>query len=215
MFSRFITLLSEMLKYPRYPPLYEYEPAGAGGHPRGSVAKNIVLNRPVVGLRRNTATNILFINRLSLLAARISEPERTEVGDLKLHGDAALLLIVLKRLADELQIIVEASGCPLDMLLLHPAVQHLLLKRNVNLLVPVAGAFLLVIEGPHERVGEEDPDEALGIEIVGHHGAVGDALLDVELVQEIREVSSALLLFSSAFLLTSHFACSAERSSKG
>ena len=73
------------------------------------VAENVVLKGAVVGLRRNSAGNILFVNRLGLLAARISEPERTEVGDFELHRDAAFFLIVLKRLGDELEIIVEAS----------------------------------------------------------------------------------------------------------
>ncbi len=112
----------------------------------------------------------------------------------------ALFLIVFERLRDELQVVVEAGGQSLDLFLLHPAVQHLLLQRNVDRLVAIARLLFLIVEGPHERVGEEDPDEALGIEVVGHHGAIGDALLDIELVEQIREIRIALLLLQLRFL---------------
>ena len=74
--------------------------------------------------------------------------------------------------------------------------EHFFLQGNVDLLVGVAIFELGIVKGEHEGVGEEDPYEALGIEVVGHHGAIGDSLLDVEFVENHVEVGGAgVLLF--------------------
>ena len=88
-----------------------------------------------------------------------------------------------------------------DVLLLHPAVQHLFLQRDVDLLVAIAGALALVVERPHERIGEKHPGKALGIEIVGHHGPVGHALLDIQLVEQVGKIRVALRLLQFSFFL--------------
>ena len=72
--------------------------------------------------------------------------------------------------------------------------KHLLLERNIDFLVRVAMAERAVVEGIEERVGKEDPGKAFGVEIVRHHCAIGDALLDIQLVEDIGEVGVALRL---------------------
>src|SRR5579863_8195200 len=78
--------------------------------------------------------------------------------------------------------------------------QHFFLQRNVDALIGIAGGLVFVIERPHERVGEEYPWEALGIEVAGHHGAVGDRAFGIELVENHVEVRrTGVLLFEFRF----------------
>ena len=83
--------------------------------------------------------------------------------------------------------------------------QHFLLQRDIDFLIAIARALALIIEGPHEGIGEENPGKAPGVEIVRHHRPVGDALLDVQLVENIGEVGAALRLFQLGFLLHQPF----------
>ena len=128
-----------------------------------------------------------------------------EIRHFKLHGDAALFLIVFEHAADECQISREVRRQLVHVFLLHPAMQHLLLQRDIDFLVPIARALALIVKGPHERIGEEHPGKALGIEIVRHHRPVGDALLDVQLVENIGEVGVALRLLQFGLLLHQPF----------
>src|SRR5438128_10368950 len=115
-------------------------------------AENVILKRAVLLLAGNSAAYKTLVDVLSLLARGIAEFCRAEVGHFELHGDSALLLIVFKHAAEEAQIPGEISRPRLHVLLLHPAVQHLLLQRNVNFLVAIAGALALVIKGPHKGI---------------------------------------------------------------
>src|SRR5262249_22951652 len=98
-----------------------------------------------------------------LPAARITELCRAEISNLKLHRDPAFLLIVRQRARYESKIIIKLLGKLADILLLHPPMQHFLLKRNIDLLVRVARGLTLVVKRPHEGVGEENPREAFRI----------------------------------------------------
>src|SRR5258708_8612933 len=46
----------------------------------------------------------------------------------------------------------------------------------------------MVVEGIEKRIGEENPVEALGVQVRRHEGAVGEAGFDVELVEDAVEV---------------------------
>src|SRR3984893_17325151 len=130
-----------------------------------------VLEGSVLFLGRNASRNIAQIDVLGLRRRGIAKRCRTKVGDFKLLGDASLFLIVLEHLADEFQITVKVGGKLTDVFLLHPAVKHLLLQWDEHTLVGIASGLTLVVEGPHEGVGEEHPWESFQIEIVRHHGA--------------------------------------------
>src|SRR5712671_1226267 len=49
----------------------------------------------------------------------------------------------------------------------------------------------MVVEGIEKRIGEENPVEALGVQVRRHEGAVGEAGFDVELVEDAVEVGLA------------------------
>src|SRR6266699_1040277 len=64
-------------------------------------AKDVILKDAVVVIGRNAAGVIFGVNGFGLFAGRIAEIEAAEIGSLKLHGYAALFLIVSQSLADE------------------------------------------------------------------------------------------------------------------
>ena len=167
--------------------------------------ENVVLKSSVLLLAGDAAAHKALVHILGLLARGIAEFCRAEIRHFKLHGDAALFLIVFEHAADERQISGEIRRQLFHVFLLHPAMQHFLLQRDIDFLVPIAGALALIIKGPHEGIGEEDPGKALGIEIVRHHRPVGDALLDIQLVENIGEVGVALRLLQLGFLLHQPF----------
>ncbi len=143
----------------------------------------------------------MLVNLFRLLARWIGERRGAEVGHFKFHGDAAFFLVVCEHPNDELQVVTESGGKLGHVFLLHPAVQHFLLQRNVDLFVRVARSLALVVEWPHKRVDEEDPRKALGIEVVSHHGAVRDRTLGVDFVENHVEISwSRILLFQLGLL---------------
>src|SRR5579885_2565423 len=98
----------------------------------------------------DAARAILVVDGFHLLAGRVVEVSWPEVGDLELHGDATLFLIVFKCFRDELQIAPQVIGKLRYAFLLHPAVELLLLERNVDFLVRIAMAQGGVIEGVEE-----------------------------------------------------------------
>ncbi len=147
--------------------------------------------RAVFLFARNSASDVALVNVFRLRARGIAESRRAEIGDFKFHGDAAAFRIVFQHLADELQIVGERGRKLADVFLLHPAMQHLFLQRNEDAFVGIARGLALIVERPHERIGEEDPGKALRIEIVGHHGAVGHRTFDVDFVENRVEVGGA------------------------
>ena len=136
-----------------------------------------------------------------MLAGRIAEFRGAKICHLEFHRDSALLLVVLQRTGHERQICGKIRRQLLDILLLHPAVQHFFLQRNVNLFVRIARSLTLVVKGPHECVGEEDPGKALGIEIVGHHRPIGNAAFDIQLVEDVGKIRVAAGFLEFGFLL--------------
>ncbi len=73
-------------------------------------AKNVILKNAVLVIGRNAAGMIFGINGFGFFARRIAEIEAAEIGSLKLHGYAALFLIVSQSLADEGFIAGEIGG---------------------------------------------------------------------------------------------------------
>src|SRR6266576_5330567 len=113
------------------------------------IAEDVSLKGAIFLLGRHTPGGISLVDLFSLLSGRIAKLGRTKVGDLELHRDPTLVfLIVFKYLRDELQIVVERSRKLSNFFLLHPAMQHLFLQRDVDLLVNIAGTFFLVVERP-------------------------------------------------------------------
>src|SRR6267142_3685177 len=86
-------------------------------------AKNVVLKDAVVVIGRNAAGMIFGVNGFGFFAGRIAEIEAAEIGSLKLHGYAALFLIVSQSLAHEVFITSEIGGQGAYVFLLHVAVQ--------------------------------------------------------------------------------------------
>src|SRR3984893_12062126 len=164
-------------------------------------AKYKVLEGSVLFFGRNTSGNVVQIDVLGLRRRGIAKRCRTKVGDFELLGDASVFLIVLEHLADEFQITVKGGGKLTDVFPLHPALKHLLLQWDEHTLVGIASGLTPVVEGPHKGVGEEHPWESFRIEIVRHHGAVRHRALDVYLVENRIEISSAWILFSHLSLL--------------
>src|SRR5579871_3019348 len=165
------------------------------------VAKDEVLKHPVFPFGWDATDYIALVQVLSLRARRVAKRGRAEIRDFELHGNTAALGIVLQDLADELQVLGKRWWKLADIFLLHPAMQHLFLQRNEHAFVGIASGLALIIEWPHERVREEYPREPLRVEIVGHHGAVGDGTLSVDLVENRVEVGGALHLFLQLILL--------------
>ena len=155
------------------------------------IAEDVVLKRAVFPFARNSARNEALIDIFNLCARGIAESRGAEIGHLELHGDAAAFRILFQHLADELQVIREGGGKFADILLLHPAVQHLFLQRNVDAFVRIARRLTLIVERPHKRIGKENPGKTLLVEVVGHHGAVRHRTLNVDFVENRVEVGCA------------------------
>src|ERR1700732_1481425 len=164
-------------------------------------AEHKVLEDSILFFGRNASRNVAQINILGLRRRGIAKRRRTKVGNFKLLGDASVFLIVLEYPADEFQITIKGGGKLTDVFLLHPAVKHLLLQWDEHTFVGIASGLTLVVEGPHEGVGEEHPWKSFRIEIVRHHGAVRHRALDVYLVENRIEISRAWILFSHLSLL--------------
>ena len=111
----------------------------------------IILERAVVFFGRDSARQCTA-GRVRQPAARVGSlnRRRTEISHFKLHRDAASLGIVFEHLADELQVVRERCGKLADILLLHPAVEHLFLERNEYAFIRIAPGLTLVVKRPHE-----------------------------------------------------------------
>src|SRR5438270_9347883 len=133
------------------------------------VAENEILERSILLLRRSAAAHVAPVKFFGLRSRRIAEGRGPKISDLELHRNAAALRVFLQRLADEFKIIGKARRQLADIFLLHPAMQHLLLQRDVTALVGIPRSLALIIEGPQESIGEKYPGEALCIEVVRHH----------------------------------------------
>ncbi len=152
------------------------------------IAENVILKCPVLLFAWYTAVHKPLVDVFSFFASRLAKFRRTEVSDFKLHRDPALLLIVFQRAGYEGKVVVEFCGELANTLLLHPAVQHFFLQRNVNLFVGIARCFTLVVKRPHERICEEDPWEAFGVQIIRHHRTIRNTPLDIEFIQNVRKI---------------------------
>ena len=175
------------------------------------IAENEVLKCAVLLFIGNSARDVALVDIFGLSARGIAESGRAEVGDFKLHRNAATLGIVLQHLTDEFQIVAEHRGKLADIFLLHPAVQHFFLQRNVDAFVGIARRLVLVVERPHERVGKEDPGKPFGIEVVGHHGAVRHGCFNVDLVENRIEVGRSRELLLQLRLLVEQPFCMLRR----
>ena len=165
------------------------------------IAENEILERSILILRRSAAAHVAPVKFFGLRSRRIAEGRGPKISDLELHRNAAALRVFLQRLADEFKIIGKARRQLADIFLLHPAMQHLLLQRDVNALVGIARSLALIIEGPHESIGEKYPGEALRIEVVRHHRPICHRTLDVDLVEDGIEIRCARELLLDFILL--------------
>src|SRR5258707_5602650 len=145
---------------------------------------------------------VLGVNGVGLFARRIGEIKSAEVGGFKLDSDSAAFLIVGHGVADKIFIAGQIGGQRVFVfggLQVEPAPGHLLLvtgehfflQRNIDAHIGSAGGLIVIVEGIEKRIDEENPVEALGIEVRRHEGAVGKAGFDVELVQDTVEVGLA------------------------
>jgi hypothetical protein len=79
---------------------------------RDQVAKNVILEG-LVFLRRGYPSGMVFlINADRGLARRIGKIQRTEIADLKLLGNAALLLVFLENAGNESETLCPSSVHP-------------------------------------------------------------------------------------------------------
>src|SRR5712671_1301313 len=158
--------------------------------------KDVILKDTVVVIGRNAAGVIFGVNGFRFFARRIAEIKAAEIGGLKLHGYAAFFLIVSQSLAHEGFITGEIGGQAADIFLLHVAMQHFFLKRDVDAHVRVLAGLIAIFERKEKRIDKEDPMEALGIEIGSKRHAVGQAGFNIELVQNAVPISGAARFFS-------------------
>src|SRR5439155_23724454 len=126
------------------------------------IAENVILKCPVLLFAWYTAVHKPLVDFFSFFASRLAKFRRTEVSDFKLHRDTALLLIVFQRAGYEGKVVVEFCGELANTLLLHPAVQHFFLQRNVNLFVGIARCFTLVVNGHMNESGKKTHWKRLG-----------------------------------------------------
>src|SRR6267154_1383370 len=115
-------------------------------------AKNVVLKDAVVVIGRNAASAISGVDGFGFFAGRIAEIKATEIGGLEFHGYAALFLIVSQSLADEVFITGEIGGQGTDVFLLHVAMQHFFLKRDVDAHVRVLAGLIAIFERKEKRI---------------------------------------------------------------
>src|SRR5712672_3234675 len=159
-------------------------------------AKNVVLKDAVVVIGRNSTGVIFGVNGFGFFARRIAEIEAAEIGSLEFHGHAAFFLIIGQSLAHEVFITGEIGGQAGQIFLLHIAMQHFFLQRDVHAHVRVLAGLIAIFERKEKRIDKEDPMEALGIEIGSKRHAVRQAGFNIELVQNAVPISGAARFFS-------------------
>ena len=116
------------------------------------------------------------------------------------------LLIVRHGAPHEILVARQVGGQTLDAFLFFPAAQHFFLQRNVHAHIRRAGCLLRIVEWEEKRIAEENPVESLGIEIGRHHGAIRQANVYVQLVQNAVEIRGAAGLFRGLLLVRQPFA---------
>src|SRR6266850_44670 len=158
-------------------------------------AKDVILKDAVVVIGRNAAGVIFGVNGFGFFARRIAEIEAAEIGSLELHGHAAFFLIVSQSLAHEVFITGEIGGQGAQIFLLHVAMQHFFLKRDVHAHVRVLAGLIAIFERKEKRIDKENPMEALGIEIGSKRHAVGQAGFNIELIEDAVPISSGAGFF--------------------
>src|SRR3989442_15914081 len=81
----------------------------------------------------------------------------------------------------------------------------LFLQRNVHAKVRVLSGLIAVIEREKERVDEENPMKALGIEVRAERDAIGQARFDVELVENAVPIRGAARFFGGFLFVDQPF----------
>ena len=89
--------------------------------------------------------------------------------------------------------------------LLFVTLQNFFLKRDVDADVGIFSGLIAIVEGEEERVDEENPVKAFGIEIGSEGYAIGETGFDVELIQDVVPVGGAAGGFSGFFLVDQPF----------
>ena len=138
---------------------------------------------------------IFGVNGFGFFARRIAEIEAAEIGSLELHGHAALFLIIGQSLAHEVFITGEIGGQAGQIFLLHVAMQHFFLERDVHAHVRIFSGLIAIRERKEKRIDKENPMEALGIEIGSKRHAVRQAGFNIELIEYTVPIISAAGLF--------------------
>ena len=143
----------------------------------------------------NAAGAVVTVNRFGLRTRRISEIQGTEVSGFKFNRYTAMLLIVGHGAAHKFFIAGEVRGKSLDTFLFFPARQHFFLQRNVHAHIRSAGSLLAVVKRIEKGIAEENPVESLGVQVGSHHGAIRQANLYVQFVEDAVEIRGAAGLF--------------------
>src|SRR5262249_28362095 len=136
-------------------------------------AENVVLKETVLVGGRNAAIFVFGVDGGRLFSRRIAEIKSAKVSGFELHGNAAALLIVLHRAADEIFIICKDRRQSRHVHLFFVAEKHFFLEWNVDAHIRSAGLLVAVVERIEKRIAEEDPVKARRVEIGSHGGAVG------------------------------------------
>src|SRR5712671_6693500 len=158
-------------------------------------AKDVILKDAVVVIGRNAAGVVFGVDGFGFFARRIAEIKATEIGSLEFHGHAALFLIIGQSLPHEVFIAGEIGGQAGQIFLLHVAMQHFFLERDVHAHVRIFSGLIAILERKEKRIHKENPMEALGIEIRSERDPVGQAGLNIELVEDAVPVGGCAGLF--------------------
>src|SRR5260370_13033201 len=162
-------------------------------------AKDVILKRAVVFVGGNAAGMVFRVDGLRFVARRIAEIEAAKVRGVKFYGQATFLLIVGDGLACEGFIAGKVSGQGAYIFLLHVAMQNFFLQGDVYAHVGVLAGLVAIVQRKEERIDEENPVEALGIEIWRQSNTVREAGLDIEPVQDALPIGGSPVLLRRFF----------------
>ena len=104
-------------------------------------------------------------------------------------------------MADKVFIVRENRGEARHVHLLLVADEHFFLQRDVYAHVWRARLLVAVIEGIEKGIPEKNPVKALRIEIRSHEGAIGEADVEIQFVENAVEVSGIACCFGCFFLV--------------
>src|SRR5882757_1172060 len=119
-------------------------------------AKDVILKDAVVVIGRNATGMIFGVNGFGFFARRVAEIEGAEIGGLEFHGHAAFFLIIGQSLAHEVFITGEIGGQGTYVFLLHVAMQHFFLQRDVHAHVRVLASLIAILKRKEKRIHKEN-----------------------------------------------------------